>query len=84
MIAYAPRGSGGPSAVGTRLVLTSVRIPDLTSGSAAAASELTAHVTFGQNPVGTRQARDTDGTVIVTFDAPVALAAGDRLEIDLH
>jgi hypothetical protein len=43
-----------------------------------------AHVSRGNTPLGVRTVQDRTGDYILTFETPVALAAGDRLEIDVH
>ncbi len=63
------------------LILRSLRVPGPPRPVRAVP---TAHVSLRRVPVGSRAALETDGTLLVTFDAPQTLSAGDRLEIDVH
>ncbi len=65
----------------TRLVLKSLRVPGLLTGAGGAP---VVHVSLGPNPLGVRTAADSSGDLIVTFITPLSLAAGDRLEVDVH
>ena len=47
-------------------------------------TQFTAHVSLGQKPIGCRAALDAAGFVTLTFDSPLTLTAGDRLEVDMH
>lgn len=44
----------------------------------------TAHISIGTKPIGSRSVLDKDGLVTLTFDSPLTLTAGDRLEVDIH
>ena len=44
----------------------------------------TAHISVGTKSIGSRSVLDTDGFVTLTFDSPLSLTAGDRLEVDIH
>ena len=44
----------------------------------------TPHVSLGRLPVGVTAQIQPDGSYFLTFGAPLAMSAGDRLEIDLH
>jgi hypothetical protein len=46
--------------------------------------QFTAHVSLGQKPIGCRATLDATGFVTLAFDSPLALTAGDRLEVDIH
>ena len=43
-----------------------------------------AHVSVGTKSIGSRSVLDKDGFVTLTFDSPLTLTAGDRLEVDIH
>ncbi len=43
-----------------------------------------AYVSVGQKPIGCRAAQDAEGYITLAFDSPLALTAGDRLEVDVH
>ncbi len=44
----------------------------------------TAHASVGTKAIGSRSVLDKDGLVTLTFDSPLTLTAGDRLEVDIH
>ena len=66
------------------LVLKSVRVPGPPRTPATQNLTPTAHVSLGQNPIGSHVARMPSGDLRITFDAPLNMAVGDRLEIDVH
>jgi len=68
------------------LLLTRVRIagPPPRPANAPAAEAPVAHVSRGTAPLGVKSSRDRSGDYILIFETPIRLAAGDRLEIDLH
>ncbi len=65
----------------TRLVIKSIRVPGLPDG---AGKLPVVHASLGPNPLGVRTEADSSGDLIVTFATPLSLAAGDRLEVDVH
>ena len=44
----------------------------------------TVHASVGTKAIGSRSVLDKDGLVTLTFDSPLTLTAGDRLEVDIH
>jgi hypothetical protein len=80
------KDSAAKNRVTTALILKSVRIPGPPSGSEGAGSSgpPAAYVSLNQSPLGARLRPAGLGDLLVTFDAPLTLAAGDRLEIDVH
>ncbi|HZT42166.1 MAG TPA: GH116 family glycosyl-hydrolase [Chthonomonadaceae bacterium] len=67
------------------LMLTALRVPGpspISGMKRPAAPE--AHVSRGPNPIGGHVTLGPAGDLIVTFDAPLALAIGDILEVDFH
>ena len=41
-------------------------------------------VSLGPNPIGSRVLRETSGDLLITFETPITLATGDRLEVHVH
>ncbi|HLV80668.1 MAG TPA: GH116 family glycosyl-hydrolase [Chthonomonadaceae bacterium] len=67
------------------LTLTALRVPGpspISGGKLPVLPE--AHISRGPNPIGGRLALGPAGDLIVTFEAPLALAVGDVLEVDFH
>lgn len=42
------------------------------------------HVSLGRAPIGVKFVTERDGSIRLTFETPISMSAGDRLEIDLH
>ena len=42
------------------------------------------HASLGQAPIGCRAALTPGGDLLITFDTPIVLEAGDRLEVEVH
>jgi uncharacterized protein (DUF608 family) len=68
------------------LLVTALRVagPPPRPANAPPVPSPVAHVSRGTTPLGVKSARDRFGDYIITFETPVRLTAGDRLEIDLH
>lgn len=74
-----------PKSSAASLVLKSLRVPGPPPRAESPVPDApSAHVSLRRAPVGARAALDPTGAVIVTFESPVTLYAGDRLEIDVH
>jgi uncharacterized protein (DUF608 family) len=67
------------------LVLRSLRVPGppLLPGGAPGQPRA-AYVSVGLRPIGCRTESDAAGNLTLTFDTPLALSTGDRLQIDVH
>jgi uncharacterized protein (DUF608 family) len=80
------KDSAAKNAVTTALILKSVRIPGPPPrpDGAADSGPPAAYVSLNLNPLGARLRPAGLGELLVTFDTPLTLAAGDRLEIDVH
>ncbi len=67
------------------LILRSLRVPGPPprSGPAETAPPVV-YASLGRVPVGSHAILEAAGTVLVTFDAPLSLAAGDLLEVTVH
>lgn len=86
LIALPAATAGGRLSGSAGLLITRLRIPGPPPRPAGApAIELpVAHVSRGTTPLGVKSIRDRSGDFILTFETPVKLTTGDRLEIDLH
>jgi hypothetical protein len=83
ILTEAPPPKLSPSA--SSLTLTALRVPGPTPIAGAKGPPLPdVHVSRGPNPIGGHIALGPAGDLIVTFDAPLALAIGDTLEVDVH
>jgi non-lysosomal glucosylceramidase len=71
--------------VRAELTLRSLRVPGPpTLPAGTADTPRTAYVSVGLRPIGFRTETDAAGNLTLTFDTPLALVAGDRLQIDVH
>lgn len=71
----------------SELTLASIRVlgPSLRVGEKNTPGlKYEAHVSRGTRALGARTVFDALGNATITFDTPVVLTAGDRLEIDIH
>ncbi|HZP84812.1 MAG TPA: GH116 family glycosyl hydrolase, partial [Chthonomonadaceae bacterium] len=85
LIPLAAIGPPDPKNSAASLVLQAVRIPGPPPrADSSVPGPPTAHVSLRRAPVGSRAALDPTGAVIVSFESPVTLFAGDHLEIDVH
>ena len=74
--------SDTPNASNAQLLVAALRVPGPPSGDN---SPLTVHISLFQTPQGSKTAVDpATGDLILTLDTPLALTAGDRLEIEVH
>lgn len=68
-----------------QVLLQSVRLLGLPSPAGARpGSAPRVHVTKGQSPIGFRLTRAAGGELLLNLEAPLSLAVGDRLEIEVH
>jgi uncharacterized protein (DUF608 family) len=67
------------------LTLRSLRVPGppLSAGGQPETPR-TAYVSVGLRPRGCRTESDAAGNLTLTFDTPLSLSAGDRLQVDIH
>jgi hypothetical protein len=78
-------GHGKFSFVRPVLTLNSLKVPGppLSDGDRPAIPR-TAYVSVGLRPRGCRAESDAAGNLTLTFDTPLSLSAGDRLQVDVH
>lgn len=63
------------------LLVQSVRVPALPKRDPAS---LTLYLSVGQNSLGIKKIEPIEGDLLITLQAPIALAVGDRFEIDVR
>ena len=74
--------SNMPNASSAEVLVSTLRVPGPPPGDS---SPLTVHISLFQTPQGSKTAVDpATGDLILTLDTPLALTAGDRLEIEVH
>lgn len=73
--------SGSP---GIELQRIRVAGPPAKAAGALQGESPVAHVSRGTTPIGVKSAYTSSGDLVLTFETPVKLTAGDRLEVDLH
>lgn len=78
----AAQSSGGLLSGGTGLVLKQVVLPGIPSASDAPLPEVTASLV--RSPLPGKVTRDIKGRLVFTFDAPVVVTTGQRLEFILR
>ncbi len=71
--------------VRSELVLRSLKVPGPPPRPDEALSPpRSAYVSVGVLPIGCKTESDAAGNLTLTFDTPLALTAGDRLQVDVH